>query len=338
MYIRLKLFFKRLFYHKPIIWPILEFLQGVKYALNYFYFYKILKGEKSLSVREVNIEFASQCNLRCKFCSLDHLKPKDLISEEILEKFLKGFIDNNSRYGKIKRINLYNGGEVLLHPKRIEMLKLIKLYKDCAKERNLSFPEIHLLTNGMLLREKLSEDIINTGAIDLLGVSFDGGTPEAFEDMRVNARWDVFYNNIKTFDRIRKEKNSNVKMSAISCIPGDKKRSIDWMHSEFQELYKLLDWYELRRLHNWAGNIEEIQIPEKKHKIGCTLLMEQMVLLPNGDITICCNDLNSEAVIGNINQSNFLAIYNNETRRKYLQLHLQGKKNEIDFCKGCETF
>lgn len=337
MYFKLKTYLKQALYGKPIIWPILETLQGLKYALNYYYYYYFLKGEKGFSVREVNIEFASQCNLRCKFCSLDHLKPKELITTEILEKFLIGFV-TDKRYQSIKRINLYNGGEVLLHPKRLEMLTLIKKYKDLAAKMKYKFPEIHLLTNGMLLREKLAEDIIKIDVIDLLGVSFDGGTPEAFEEMRTNAKWDIFYPNIKAFDKLRKQYNSKVKMSAISCIPGDKERSIEWMHPEFQEIYQFLDYYELRRLHNWAGNIEDIKIPVKKHKIGCTLLMEQMVLLPNGDVTICCNDLNSEAVIGNILKTDFIKIYNCETRKSYLYLHLKGRKNEIDFCKGCETF
>lgn len=337
MSIKFKLFIKRLFYQKPIIWPILETIQGLIYALNYFYYYKILKGNKGMSVKEVNIEFSSQCNLRCQFCSLDHNKPKHIISEEILEKFLSGFV-KDKRYGHIKRINLYNGGEVLLHPKRLEMLAILKKYKDLAKQKNLPFPEIHMLTNVMLLREKLSEEIIDLDVIDLLGVSFDGGTPEAFEEMRTNAKWNIFYDNVKAFDRIRKEKNNSVKMSAISCIPGDKPRSLDWMHPQFQELYKLLDWYELRRLHNWAGDIEEFKVPQKKHKIGCTLLMEQLVLLPNGDVTICCNDLNSKSVIGNILNTNFMDIYNCEQRVRFLKLHLQGKKDQIALCKNCETF
>ncbi len=290
-----------------------------------------------MSVKEVNIEFNSQCNLRCQFCSLDHLKPKQVISSEILEKFLFGFISDD-RYRSIKRINLYNGGEVLLHPKRIEMLGILKKYKDLAKQNNVHFPEIHMLTNGMLLREKLSEEIINLDVVDLLGISFDGGTPEAFEEMRTNAKWNIFYDNIKAFDRIRKKKNSSVKMSAISCIPGDKSRSLSWMHPQFQEIYKLLDWYELRRLHNWAGDIDDFKAPEKKHKIGCTLLMEQMVLLPNGDVTICCNDLNSKAVIGNVLETDFMDIYKCEKRVRYLKLHLQGKKDQIAFCKNCETF
>lgn len=337
MYFKLKSYIKQSLYGKPIIWPFLEMLQGFKYALNYHYYYGLLKGKKGFSVREVNLEFASQCNLRCQFCSLDHLKPKTLITPEILEKFLKGFV-TDKRYRKIKRINLYNGGETLLHPKRLELLSIIKKYKDLAKKNRYKFPEIHLLTNGMLLREKLAEDIIKIDAVDLLGVSFDGGTPEAFEEMRTNAKWPIFYANIKAFDKVRKQHNSKIKMSAISCIPSDKPRTTKWMHPEFKEIYELLDWYELRRLHNWAGNIEEIKIPIKKHKIGCTLLMEQMVLLPNGDVTICCNDLNSEAVIGNITTTDFIDIYNCETRMKYLYLHLKGRKNEIDFCKGCETF
>lgn len=337
MSVKFKLFLKRLFYQKPIIWPILETIQGVVYSLNYFYYYKLLKGDKGMSIKEVNIEFSSQCNLRCQFCSLDHDKPKHIITAEILEKFLIGFI-NDARYQSIKRINLYNGGEVLLHPNRIEMLTLIKKYKDLAKKDNLHFPEIHMLTNVMLLREKLSKEIIELDVIDLLGVSFDGGTPEAFEEMRTNAKWDIFYNNVKAFDRIRKEKNSKVKMSAISCIPEDKPKTLNWMHSQFQELYKLLDWYELRNLHNWAGDIEDLKAPKKKHKIGCTLLMEQLVLLPNGDITICCIDLNSNAVIGNILKSDFIDIYKCEERLRMLKLHLQGKKDQIDFCKNCETF
>ena len=106
------------------------------------------------------------------------------------------------------------------------MLAVIKKYKDLAKQKNKHFPEIHMLTNLVLMREKLAEKIIDLDVVDLLGISFDGGTPKAFEEMRTNAKWNIFYDNAKAFDRIRKEKKSNVKMSAISCIPSDKSRSL----------------------------------------------------------------------------------------------------------------
>ena len=122
----------------------------------------------------------------------------------------------------------------ILH--RLEMLAVLNKYKDLAKQQNKHFPEIHMLTNLVLLREKLAEQIIELDVVDLLGISFDGGNPETFEEMRINAKWNIFYENAKAFDRIRKEKKSTVKMSAISCIPANKTRSLDWMHPQFQEI------------------------------------------------------------------------------------------------------
>jgi radical SAM protein with 4Fe4S-binding SPASM domain len=337
MYLRFKLYIKSLFYHKPIIWPILETVQGLIFALKYFYYYKLLKAEKGLSIKEVNIEFYSRCNLKCKFCSLDHHKPIQMITEDILENFFSDYI-KDKRFHNINRINLYNGGEILLHPQIITMLAIVSKYKVIAKEKEINFPEIHLLTNMMLMTELMSKKIIDLDVVDLLGISFDGGNPEDLEAIRINSKWDVIFKNIKDFDRIRKEKGSNVKMSAISILPDDKPLNLKWMHPQFQEAYKILDWYELRRFHNWAGEISEVGTKKKKHKIGCTLLMEQMVILPNGDVTICCNDLNSKSVIGNIMETSFIDVYKSKKRVTFLKLHLQGKKDKIPLCRDCETF
>lgn len=109
------------------------------------------------------------------------------------------------------------------------------------------------------------------------------------------------------------------------------------MHPEFKEILEKANSYELRRLHNWAGEVA-VESKAKTHKIGCTLLMKQMVLLPNGDITVCCSDLNSRGVIGNLNQSTLHEIYTAPKRLNWLQLMFQNKKYEIDLCKDCETF
>ena len=41
-----------------------------------------------LTLEWLNLEFASICNLRCKWCSLDHDKPKQFMSRELLAKVL----------------------------------------------------------------------------------------------------------------------------------------------------------------------------------------------------------------------------------------------------------
>ena len=49
-----------------------------------------------------------------------------------------------------------------------------------------------------------------------------------------------------------------------------------------------MDHYELRRLHDWGGEVEiEGSDGPQLFKIGCNMLMHQMVVLPNGDVTVC---------------------------------------------------
>jgi radical SAM protein with 4Fe4S-binding SPASM domain len=245
---------------------------------------------------------------------------------------------NDNRFRSVEIINLHNGGEVLLHPKLKEMLALIKQFRDTSLIKGQKFPRIFILTNAMKLTPEISKILIDSEIIDVIGFSLDGGTPEMFSKMRHHAIWDVVYKNIRHFEALKKRKDSDIESYAISCIPDNKDLNTNWMHPEFKEILNLIDRYELRRLHNWAGEIEHFPLKVKKHKIGCTLLMQQMVLLPEGDVTLCCNDLNSKEILGNIYTKNFYDIYKSKKRRLYLRKHLKGQNQDLKLCSGCETF
>lgn len=74
MYIQIRTFLKRYFYQRPLVWMVLELFQGLLFVADYFYYYRLRGYQRRFSIREINIEFANKCNLRCKFCSLDHSK------------------------------------------------------------------------------------------------------------------------------------------------------------------------------------------------------------------------------------------------------------------------
>ena len=95
----------------------------------------------------VNIEIYSACNLRCKFCSLDHSKAAEIMSLELLELILDKLTQIPE---KIERIELHNGGETLLHPKLGDVLTLIGKYKSKIPGN----PSLVLLTNATPLSEK----------------------------------------------------------------------------------------------------------------------------------------------------------------------------------------
>lgn len=323
------------------LWKVLEFVQGVFYAKNYLFYYNWNWIKSSTTLREVNIEFTSYCNLRCSFCSLDHEKPKVRMSPELLETFFNSMI-NDSRFNKVEVIHLHNGGETLLNPNIKELLAVISKYKKMVEGRRQKFPTVYLLTNGTPLTEQKALDIINSGAIDVMEFSMDGGSPQRFEEMRIKAKWDLFYKNVVFFCQENKKAGSKIKTNIISVIDPDKPLKMDWMDAQFVEVLNSVDTYELRHPHTWAGEVDiegdSSNSKNKPHKIGCGLLMHQMVFLPDGNVTVCCVDLNSKAVVGNIKDNSLFEIYNSQKRVKWLELMFKGQKSQIELCKNCDTF
>ncbi len=323
-----------------LIWRSIEFMQGISFMYNYYLFYKFPFLKKKTSITEINIEFVSYCNLRCKLCSLDHEKPKVRMSADTLKLFFENLVADK-RFRSVKTIHLYNAGEVLLHPKLDEMLDIIKYYKNQAFQKNIPFPKIALLTNATILNEKNSAMLIDSGVLDNIRFSMDGGNKEKFEEMRLLAKWDVFAKNISIFCELNKKSPKPITTGIITLVEYKNKLNTEWMSPDFKNLLNMVDGYELRYAHNWGGDVEIEELKnkiKKNYKIGCSLLMHQMVLLPNGDITVCCADLNSKGVIGNIKKERLFDIYKKPQRLEMLHKFIKGKKKEIDLCKDCETF
>ena len=338
MYVSVRERVKNTFIKYPNVWNAMQSFKTVMYGYNYLKYYKLPQIKDSSSIREINIEFCSACNLRCKFCSLDHLKPKQHLSPEVLEKVLIE-LSSNKLFRNVEVINLYNGGETLLHPKRLDLFKLIAKHKKQCIDQGIKFPKVLLLTNGMLLRKELAQAILELDVLDVIQFSLDGGTVAKFEDLRTNAKWDKFNKNVLELIALKNSFKSNLKIKSITIVEEPFPLSIDWMEEEFKQLIEQMDSFELRRLHDWGGEVDlESDSKQVKYKLGCNMAMHQMVVLPNGDVTMCCNDLNSKGVVGNIKDKALSEIYNSKERREYIDKLMWGKRNQLDLCKGCQSF
>ena len=258
------------------------------------------------------------------------------MSFEVLDLVFDNLL-NDERFSRVKIINLHNGGETLMHPNREKLFERIKYYQLVFKATGKPFPKISMLTNGMLLREKLSKELLALKLIDEVGFSLDGGSPEAFEDLRVNAKWEKFSKNVRDFIRLKREMQPDLKTFGISIIPKPNPLNNTWMHPDFKEITELLDSVEYRRLHDWGGMVD-IGEKQEVNKKGCDLLMKQMVVLPNGDVSVCCNDLNSQGVVGNVLKNGLYEIYKGEQRMRYVKFLHEGRKDELELCKNCVSF
>lgn len=291
----------------------------------------LMKISGNTTIAEIDLEFVNYCNLRCRWCSLDHAQKKDILSEDILRRFLDDLL-NDRRFRSVKKLNLFNGGETLLHPDFIGMMKIIKEYKSRFLERGRPFPAIDLLTNGTALSEGLSKKLVELDILDTMRFSLDGGSRQRFEELRKGARWDAVTKNIRDFIKIN---NGAVKTGIICIIEHGRAESTEWMSDEFKEICGLVDHVELRYPHDWMGDVK-VEGYKKVFKNYCKFLFHSLCILPNGDVVVCCGDLNGRrGVIGNLREDGLYKIYNSKKRREMRYNLLKGRRDKIELCRTC---
>ncbi len=288
------------------------------------------------STRWINLEFASACNLRCKWCSLDHDKPKQLMSPELLERVLAELASDPAF--QLDRIELHNGGETLMHPQLAEMLGVLRRYRD-------ELPPVHLLTNAGLLTEQRAELLLESEALSTIRFSIDGGTAASFEELRAPAKWPKIRANVERFLELNTASERALETGVICLIAPDKPLEADWMEPEFRELFARVDRLDLRYPHNWDGSATldlddasyRWHATQRTNKI-CYFLELDLVVLPNGDVGVCCADLNGRGTIGNLNESSLGEVYLGAPRRAMLEKFAAGHKDQIDLCRGCTGY
>src|SRR5258705_13863159 len=92
-------------------------------------------------------------------------------------------IRNDEKFD-VKTLNLHHSGDVLLHPKFTQFLD--RIAKERA-ERGKRFPYVTTLTSATHLAGDKATALIESGAVDWIRFSVDGGNREDFERIRVGA-------------------------------------------------------------------------------------------------------------------------------------------------------
>lgn len=289
-------------------------------------------------IKWLNIEFDSSCNLRCPMCSLDHGKPREMMTRGLLHKITEEIV-KSPFWLRIERIDLHNAGETLLHPEIIDLLMILAE----AKKRAKHFPKVALLTNATLLTKTMSQQIIETGALDIIRFSVDGGNKEYFEQMRYPAKWEQVLRNVKNFISLNEQHDKPIETSIICLSHPDKpftgvpeSEDFYYMDPEFLALQEHIK-IEFRNPHNWDGSTElQLDVSVEPPKKGlCMFIYNNLVILPNGDVTLCCADLNSRGVIDNVTKKSIYKLHHSlERKRASLKMYFK-KRNEVALCKNC---
>lgn len=277
-----------------------------------------------------SIQTTSFCNASCVFCP--NKEVKDLFPAKIMEmEIFHKIIDECGKHNHIERIILYLNNEPLTDPHLVERINY-------AKEK-VPWASVHILTNGSLLSDGLSDDLINSN-LDWIGFSLHGVRKDTFE-AAMGLDYDSTSRRVLRFiDKARKKRDIRefimvtfLRHKYLSFE--EKAEAVKFWQNQGVERISYFDGPISR-----AGNVKNLpQVRHKKIK-GCDSIWanEMIHILENGDVVLCCMDWRREAILGNINYKTIKQIWDSgeyETARA--QRDGMAYSREDFICMRCEA-
>ena len=264
----------------------------------------------------VDIEVAAVCDLACPFCYRQFIATPDKLMDEALCYRL---IDQCAEIG-VPAVKFTWRGEPILHPK-------LPAFIDYAKRSGAL--ETLINTDAVTLTEEKSRALIESG-LDVIIYSFDGGSKETYERMRVGRfgdnRFEEVYENIRRFARIRDEMGSPWPHTKIQMILT--RETYDQQEAFFDLFSDCVDHVSVKAYTERGGSLEVLD-PITRERVGayldakglpregsvhwrdmdgnvfisagrlaCEQPYQRLMVAYDGTVSMCCYDWGSEYPIG----------------------------------------
>lgn len=285
----------------------------------------------------LNFELIYGCNLECPMCltTSKEFIEKNSKGEKVipLEKF-KEIIDEGAQNG-LGSIALNGFNEPFL-------LRSIFDYIRYAKEKKI--PDIYLSTNGMILNERIAEQILESG-LTRIWISIDAITPDTYKIVRKGGKYDRVVKNILYLLKIREEKGCPLPIIRTSFV-----RS------------KINQYEEERFVDFWKGKTDSVMIQnfsnpyleqsgykelEEQYRIDfsepmeeCLQPFQRLFIGSTGNVYPCCSDYGQKMVMGNIYENSIKEIWSGKrmaSLKETVNAEHEQQPKACQLCRGRQS-
>ena len=266
------------------------------------------------------VELVSSCNLKCPMCfqsdkSFTRKPYMGIMSFELVKKIIDEADD-----AKIGAITFASRGEPMMHPKFIEILKLIKQKKNIF--------EIKINSNGTYLTEEKSRAIFEND-VDVVVISADHYEKELYEKYRLGANFEDVVEKVKNFYNLRKsykDCKTEIRVSGVDVSKNiDKKKFKDfWIN--YSDNVSIGDPIERWDTYN--------NIPDSINS-ACPKLWDRMYVWFDGKTNPCDEDYKSYLSYGNLNNDTIKSIWESKKLKELRDSHINSKRGEVIPCDRC---
>ena len=269
---------------------------------------------------KLQIETYHGCNARCSICTINRWQRR---KGPIDDQLFQTLIEQAKDLPGLEVISLYMDGEPLLDKAVAQRIRQ-------CKEAGL--PHVGFSTNGSLLFRDDAKALLEAG-MNWIAISLDSMHKESYEGNRIGLEHETVVANVHS---LIEERNAMGKELEISL------RFLDFPENQetFAEYKAYWEKYLLDSdrivycpCHNW-GEGE----PEKIVKTKCHHPFNNMVVLNDGTVPMCCVDYNAETPMGKVPDQTLAEIWDGDLFRQVRELHEAERRDEIARCRGCTVF
>jgi MoaA/NifB/PqqE/SkfB family radical SAM enzyme len=220
--------------------------------------------------------------------------------------FFKEIVDEAYATLKIKQIVLVGFGEPLLYPHLIEAIKYIK--------SKYPFIRVCLTTNGVLLDEKLSEALIDSG-LDQMTISVNFNSREKYFSFNGS---DLFYKVIENTQRflqlLNRKGNQRLRIYIQILDELNSPQDISAFRKFWEPHLMPNVAIQVQPLVNWAGLIRErMGMEGNGERYPCLHLQNSYIVTREGNALACCMVFpykgSNELVLGNVKEKSLKELY-----------------------------
>jgi len=222
--------------------------------------------------QRLQLEVTRRCNSRCLHCAHDPSWRGDMplsMVARILDEL-----------PTVRDVHPYKFGEPLLHPR---FLDIVRMLKDRGRR-------VALYTNGSLLSGALRDGLAEMlDEDDMLSFSVEGSDRQTYEHLRRGLSWDVLIENVDAWQAVKRAK-SEARLTAVR--ESDAQRDLAFWSGRVDQA--------------WAVPEEPFGRPVRGHfdirfdSRTCHETNEDMAVLYNGDVVMCCGDCWGKFPVGNV--------------------------------------
>jgi len=247
----------------------------------------------------IMIENTNCCNARCVMCPRETLtRKRGFMPVELFEKIIREV----SGAKRQPVVHLHGFGEPLLDESLPERIMLAKAF---------GIKHTYLVTNASLLFPETASKIISSG-LDAMKISFYGTDEESYSATMRRLDFNVTFNNIKEFVRIRKDLKKKTPKLILQYLP---QKTNGAKTEEFKSLWRSVldksegDCLNISSLDNFGGGRAYNHVGEKIVSV-CFYPWAALSVLYDGRAVTCCMDYNGVQGVGDLNFQSVMEIWN----------------------------